>query len=110
MDVIKDLVPDFSHFYAQYASIRPWLQTATTTPSGTAEGPFQGMMTPTTPMGSTAYDYAAGGPVMSPGAEGILVTPAAPMTGIARTVRCSGSTTSGCRSPPSPSSGAFSVL
>ena len=34
MDVIKDLVPDFSHFYAQYASIRPWLQTATTTPSG----------------------------------------------------------------------------
>ena len=27
MDVIKDLVPDFTHFYAQYASIRPWLQT-----------------------------------------------------------------------------------
>jgi len=26
MDVIKDLVPDFTHFYAQYASIRPWLQ------------------------------------------------------------------------------------
>src|SRR5690606_20943475 len=23
MDVVKDLVPDFSHFYAQYASIRP---------------------------------------------------------------------------------------
>ena len=34
MDVIKDLVPDFSHFYAQYASIRPWLQTVSTTPSG----------------------------------------------------------------------------
>ena len=34
MEVIKDLVPDFSHFYAQYASIRPWLQTVTTTPSG----------------------------------------------------------------------------
>jgi hypothetical protein len=29
MDVIKDLVPDFTHFYAQYASIRPWLQTVT---------------------------------------------------------------------------------
>ena len=27
MDVVKDLVPDFTHFYAQYASIRPWLQT-----------------------------------------------------------------------------------
>src|SRR3546814_10803293 len=27
MEVIKDLVPDFTHFYAQYSSIRPWLQT-----------------------------------------------------------------------------------
>ncbi len=34
MEVIKDLVPDFTHFYAQYASIRPWLQTVTTEPSG----------------------------------------------------------------------------
>ncbi len=34
MEVIKDLVPDFTHFYAQYASIRPWLQTISTTPSG----------------------------------------------------------------------------
>ncbi len=34
MDVIKDLVPDFTHFYAQYASIRPWLQTVTAAPSG----------------------------------------------------------------------------
>lgn len=34
MDVIKDLVPDFTHFYAQYASIEPWLKTKTTTPSG----------------------------------------------------------------------------
>ena len=28
------MVPDFTHFYAQYASIRPWLQTVTRTPSG----------------------------------------------------------------------------
>ena len=34
MEVIKDLVPDFTHFYAQYASIRPWLQTVSGTPSG----------------------------------------------------------------------------
>ena len=27
MPVIKDLVPDLTHFYAQYASIKPWLQT-----------------------------------------------------------------------------------
>jgi NAD+ kinase len=37
-------------------------------------------------MGSTAYNYAAGGPVMSPGAAGVLVTPSAPMSGISRTV------------------------
>ncbi len=34
MEVIKDLVPDFKHFYAQYASIKPWLQTVTAAPSG----------------------------------------------------------------------------
>ena len=34
MEVIKDLVPDFTHFYAQYASIQPWLQTVSATPSG----------------------------------------------------------------------------
>jgi NAD+ kinase len=39
-----------------------------------------------TPMGSTAYNYAAGGPVMSPGAAGVLVTPSAPISGISRTV------------------------
>jgi succinate dehydrogenase (ubiquinone) iron-sulfur subunit len=26
MYVIKDLVPDMNHFYAQYKSIQPWLQ------------------------------------------------------------------------------------
>ncbi|GHH14407.1 hypothetical protein GCM10008023_16070 [Sphingomonas glacialis] len=34
MEVIKDLVPDFTHFYAQYGSIKPWLQTVTPPPSG----------------------------------------------------------------------------
>lgn len=33
MDVVKDLVPDFTHFYAQYASIEPWLKTKSPTPS-----------------------------------------------------------------------------
>ncbi|MCC7326851.1 MAG: succinate dehydrogenase iron-sulfur subunit [Burkholderiales bacterium] len=27
LPVVKDLVPDLRHFYAQYASIQPWLQT-----------------------------------------------------------------------------------
>ena len=34
MDVIKDLVPDFTHFYAQYNSIQPWLKTVSPAPSG----------------------------------------------------------------------------
>ena len=29
LPVIKDLVPDLSNFYAQYASVKPWLQTRT---------------------------------------------------------------------------------
>lgn len=29
MEVIKDLVPDLTHFYAQYASVEPWLQSDT---------------------------------------------------------------------------------
>ncbi len=32
MPVIKDLVPDLSHFYAQYASIKPWLQSQSAAP------------------------------------------------------------------------------
>ena len=34
MEVIKDLVTDFTHFFAQYASIQPWLKTVTPAPSG----------------------------------------------------------------------------
>ena len=33
MPVIKDLVPDLSHFYAQYESIEPWLKTDTPAPT-----------------------------------------------------------------------------
>ncbi|WP_262693930.1 succinate dehydrogenase iron-sulfur subunit [Kordiimonas aquimaris] len=31
-EVVKDLVPDLSNFYAQYASIKPWMQTQSPTP------------------------------------------------------------------------------
>ena len=34
LPVIKDLVPDLSNFYAQYASIKPWMQTETPPPEG----------------------------------------------------------------------------
>ena len=32
MPVVKDLIPDLTLFYAQYASIEPWLHTVTPTP------------------------------------------------------------------------------
>jgi succinate dehydrogenase / fumarate reductase, iron-sulfur subunit len=34
LEVVKDLVPDLTNFYAQYASIKPWLQTASAAPEG----------------------------------------------------------------------------
>jgi len=32
LDVVKDLVPDMTHFYAQYASIKPWIRTQSVPP------------------------------------------------------------------------------
>ena len=32
LPVVKDLVPDLTHFYAQYASIRPWIRTQSPAP------------------------------------------------------------------------------
>lgn len=32
LEVVKDLVPDMTHFYAQHRAIEPWLQTDTSTP------------------------------------------------------------------------------
>jgi NAD+ kinase len=39
-----------------------------------------------TPNGSTAYSYAAGGPVVSPGLDAVVVTAVAPLSGISRPV------------------------
>ncbi len=33
LDVMKDLVVDMTHFYAQYASIKPWIETQTPPPA-----------------------------------------------------------------------------
>lgn len=32
LPVIKDLIPDLTHFYSQHASIKPWLETKTNSP------------------------------------------------------------------------------
>jgi NAD+ kinase len=38
-----------------------------------------------TPIGSTAYSYAAGGPLVSPMLEAMIISPVAPISGISRT-------------------------
>ena len=37
MQVIKDLIPDMTHFYAQYESIQPWLKTDSPKPAGSEQ-------------------------------------------------------------------------
>ncbi len=44
-----------------------------------------------TPTGSTAYNFSAGGPIVSPNAEGLLVTPAAPHSSFNRALFLSAS-------------------
>jgi len=58
---------------------------ATLTVSGNRHGYFRcDALIVATPTGSTAYSYAAGGPVVSPAVEGVLITPASPASGISR--------------------------
>jgi NAD+ kinase len=44
-----------------------------------------------TPIGSTAYSYAAGGPLVSPMLDAVIVSPVAPLSGISRPAVISGS-------------------
>lgn len=46
-----------------------------------------------TPTGSTAYSFSAGGPIVSPGAEGLLVVPVAPHSAFNRALFLSGGET-----------------
>jgi NAD+ kinase len=46
-----------------------------------------------TPIGSTAYSYAAGGPVVSPSLDALIVSVVAPISGISRPVVISGDET-----------------
>jgi NAD+ kinase len=43
-----------------------------------------------TPIGSTAYSYAAGGPIVSPMLDAVVISPVAPISGISRPVVISG--------------------
>ena len=42
MPVVKDLVPDLTHFYAQYASIKPWMRTQSSPPAATRAPAVEG--------------------------------------------------------------------
>src|ERR1700687_5195737 len=42
LPVVKDLVPDLTNFYAQYASVKPWLQTRTPVSADRERLPSQG--------------------------------------------------------------------
>jgi NAD+ kinase len=52
-----------------------------------------------TSAGSTAYNYAAGGPIISPSVPLIGLTPVAPMSGISRAIVLGGDETINLRSP-----------
>jgi NAD+ kinase len=61
--------------------------TADLTVDGTPYGYYKAdSVVASTPAGSTAYNYAAGGPIVSPAVAAVIVTPVAPMAGIDRSV------------------------
>ena len=58
---------------------------AALTLAGRAAGHYRGdAIVIATPNGSTAYSYAAGGPVVSPTLDAVIITAVAPISGIAR--------------------------
>ena len=58
---------------------------ASLTMNGRASGRYRcDALVIATPIGSTAYSYAAGGPVVSPMLDAVVISPVAPISGIAR--------------------------
>jgi succinate dehydrogenase / fumarate reductase iron-sulfur subunit len=76
MDVIKDLVPDFTHFFAQYASIEPWLKTKTPDPS--ARSGFRRRRTGPSSTASTNASCAPAAPLLARATGGIATASSGP--------------------------------
>src|SRR6185312_14694793 len=58
---------------------------AVLTMSGRAGGRYRcDALVIATPLGSTAYSYAAGGPLVSPMLDAVVISPVAPISGISR--------------------------
>ncbi len=70
------------------SAAEPWTSlTVDLTVNGARHGYYHGdAVIACTPTGSTAYNYAAGGPIVSPSAPSITLTPVAPTSGIGRPV------------------------
>ena len=66
MEVVKDLVPDLTHAYAQYASIQPWLKSVSP-----ARRPRKGCSRRTTGPSSTASTNASSVSAARPAARAI---------------------------------------
>jgi succinate dehydrogenase / fumarate reductase iron-sulfur subunit len=65
MQIIKDLVPDLTHLFAQYAAIEPWLKSKTPEPERATRRPGSGSTTSKTRSGFIAaiLSSTARGPV-----------------------------------------------
>ena len=60
---------------------------ASLTVMGRASGRYRcDALVVSTPIGSTAYSYAAGGPIVSPMLDAVIISPVAPISGISRAV------------------------
>ena len=58
---------------------------ASLTVDGRASGQYRcDALVVATPIGSTAYSYAAGGPIVSPMLDAVIISPVAPISGISR--------------------------
>jgi NAD+ kinase len=70
------------------SAAEPWtLLTVDLSVNGARHGYYHGdAVIACTPTGSTAYNYAAGGPIVSPSAPSITLTPVAPTSGVSRPV------------------------
>ena len=96
MPVVKDLVPDLTHFYAQHASVKPWLETETNPRRSGSGGSRSG-----TAGSSTGSTSASSAPAARPPARATGGTPTATSGRRRCCTPIAGSSTSATRRPAS---------
>jgi NAD+ kinase len=85
---VDGILDDVAFNDAVFTDPQPWTSVSLDLKvNGVQHGYFRGdAVVACTATGSTAYNYAAGGPILSPSAPVIGLTPVAPMSGISRPV------------------------